>query len=70
MLRFSDLFILLKGGKALNPRSKNQSKRSAKPLTPGPSPLKRGEGSKHKDVGKDEVLHGGVNDLYNLPIAG
>jgi len=29
---------------------------SAKPLTPSSSPLKSGEGSKHKDVGNDEPL--------------
>ena len=26
------------------------------PLAPNPFPLKRGEGSKHKDVGKDEAI--------------
>ena len=36
----------------MNSRLKIQSKHSAKPLTPSPSPLKRGEGSKRKDVGK------------------
>ena len=44
----------------MNSRSKNQSKRSAKPLTPNPSPLKRGEGSTHKDVGYDEAIAIGV----------
>jgi len=48
-LRFSDLFILQKRGGALNSRSKIQSKHSEKTLTPNPSPLKRGEGSKHKE---------------------
>ena len=38
----------------MNSRPKIRSKHSTKPLTPSPSSLKRGEGSKHKDVGKDE----------------
>ena len=62
-LRFSVLSYFLKRVDAFNPRSTIQSNHSAKPLTPSPSPLKRGEGSKAKDVGKDEGLHRGTLTL-------